>query len=115
MNANLQRKPVLVLLAGVLILTGCGKTHQAGRMTQDGLPAVAVRTETVDRKKWPSTEEVVGTVRAKLRATIEAKVSGRIAEMPIVLGQKVRAGELLVRLNAPEIKARLEQAEASLW
>jgi membrane fusion protein, multidrug efflux system len=59
-------------------------------------------------------EEVVGTVRARLRATIEAKTSGRIAEMPVVLGQKIKAGELLARLDAPEIKARLEQSEASL-
>jgi len=56
----------------------------------------------------------VGTVRARLRATIEAKTSGRIAEMPVVLGQKIKAGELLARLDAPEIKARLEQSEASL-
>jgi RND family efflux transporter MFP subunit len=79
------------------------------------LPTVQVRTQTVQDRPIAAVEEVVGTVRAKLRATIEAKLSGRITEMPVVLGQKIRAGELLVRLNAPEIKARLEQAEASLW
>jgi len=56
----------------------------------------------------------VGTVRAKLRATVEAKASGRIVEMPVVPGQKVTAGELLARLDAPEIRARLDQAEATL-
>ena len=61
-----------------------------------------------------NTEEVVGTVRAKSRATLEAKVSGRITTLPVVLGQPVRAGELVVRLDAPEIVARRDQAEASL-
>lgn len=56
----------------------------------------------------------MGTVRAKLSATLESKTIGRIRDLPVVLGQKVKAGELLVRLDAPEIKARLEQAEASL-
>ena len=60
------------------------------------------------------TEEVVGTVRAKLHATLEAKLSGRIDKLPVVLGQRVKAGELVARLDAAEINARFEQAEASL-
>jgi RND family efflux transporter MFP subunit len=60
------------------------------------------------------TEEVVGTVRAKLQSTLEAKLSGRIDKLPVVLGQRVKAGELVARLEAPEINARLDQAEAAL-
>lgn len=56
----------------------------------------------------------MGTVRAKLHATLEAKLSGRIDKVPVVLGQRVQAGELVARLDAAEINARLEQAEASL-
>ena len=59
-------------------------------------------------------EEVVGTVRAKLHATLEAKLSGRIDKLPVVLGQRVKAGDVVARLDAAEINARLEQAEASL-
>jgi RND family efflux transporter MFP subunit len=73
-----------------------------------------VRVQAVETRKSPTLEEVVGTVRARLRATMEAKTAGRIIELPVVLGQQVQAGELLVRLEAPEIKARLEQAEAGL-
>jgi RND family efflux transporter MFP subunit len=53
-------------------------------------------------------------VRAKLRATLEARLSGRIEKMPVVLGEKVQKGQLIARLDAGEIAARLEQAEASL-
>ena len=56
----------------------------------------------------------MGTVQAKLRATIEAKTTGRITDMPVILGRKVKAGETLARLDAAEIKARLDQAEATL-
>ena len=60
----------------------------------------------------PVTEEVVGSVRTRVRSTIEAKVSGRISEMPVVLGQTVKTGQLLAKIDAREIQARLEQAEA---
>jgi len=78
------------------------------------LPSVPVCTQTVEAQPLVAVEEVMGTVRARLRATIEAKTSGRITDMPVVLGQKVKAGDLLARLHAPEIKARLDQAEATL-
>jgi RND family efflux transporter MFP subunit len=53
-------------------------------------------------------------VRAKLQATLEAKLSGRIDKLPAVLGQRVKAGELVAHLDAAEINARLDQAEVSL-
>src|SRR6185369_17037658 len=93
---------------------GCSKPQQAHVPSQPQLASVQVRTRAVESKTFTTTEEVVSTVRAKLRATIEAKTTGRITEMPLVLGQKVKPGDLLGRLDAPEIKARLEQAEASL-
>lgn len=105
---------LLALAAGMALLSGCGKTHQGHVAAQPELPSVQVRTQTVEAKPLASVEEVVGTVRAKLRATIEAKTSGRITDMPIVLGQKIKVGDLLARLDAPEIKARFDQAEASL-
>jgi RND family efflux transporter MFP subunit len=75
---------------------------------------VSVRVQTVESKSQPITEEIVGTVRAKLHATLEAKLSGRVVALPVVLGQRVKAGELVARLDAAEINARLEQAEAAL-
>jgi RND family efflux transporter MFP subunit len=98
----------------MVLLAGCHKAHQSHPAVQSELPSVQVRTQTVETKSLVCVEDVVGTLRAKLRATVEAKISGRINDMPIVLGQKIKAGELVARLNAPEIKARLEQAEATL-
>ena len=56
----------------------------------------------VESKSRVATEEDVGTVRAKLHAVIEAKVSGKIEQMLVVPGQEVTAGELLVQLDARE-------------
>lgn len=65
-----------------------------------------------EAKKHIATEETFGTIRAKLQARLEAKVPGRIQEMRAAPGQMVKAGEVLVRLDSQEIRARLDQAVA---
>lgn len=102
------------LLCAGLFSAGCGAKPEPAKGTSPSLPTAKVRVQTAESKPQKLTEEVVGTVRAKLHATLEAKLSGRIAKLPVVLGQRVKAGDLVVRLDAPEIAARLEQAEASL-
>lgn len=97
-------------LATSILLAGCNRGDLSP--PPDHLPSVAVRAQTIRPQRHLATEEVVGTVRAKLQATIEAKVSGRIDRMLAAPGQTVKAGELLVQLQAPEIQARLDQATA---
>ncbi len=93
-------------------LVGCGLKHENENSTS--LPPTEVRVQTVESKSRTMTEEVLGTVRAKLHATLEARLSGHIEKMPVALGEKVQKGQLIARLDAGEIAARLEQAEASL-
>ncbi len=92
------------------LLVGCGRPLEGGKTVL--LPAANVRVQTVESKKRVATEEVVGTVRAKLHSIIEAKVSGKIEKMLVVPGQSVKAGELLARLDSRELRARLDQAMA---
>ena len=103
-----------MILLAMFLFTGCGPKPEPSKGNATTLPTAKVRVRTIDSKSHTTTEEIVGTVRAKTRATLEAKVSGRITTLPVVLGQPVKAGELVVRLDAPEIVARRDQAEASL-
>jgi RND family efflux transporter MFP subunit len=100
----------LLLVQIALWQTGCHKkTESAGR----GEPPVArVRVQTVEAKSHVAIEDVVGTVRAKLRAALEAKVSGRLEKLLVSPGQTVKGGELLAQLDAREIQARLDQTLA---
>lgn len=109
---SLKRTTASVL--ALALLTGCGKATRQRAGAQPELPPVQVRTTLIQTRSVPAIQEVVGTVRAKLRATIEAKATGRIVELPVALGQKVKTGDLLARLDAPEIQARLEQGQAAL-
>lgn len=103
-----------ILLLGLAVATvaGCNR-HDTSKPTVVDLPTATVRVQRIEAKKRFSTEDAVGTVRAKLHARLEAKLSGGILEMRAVSGQSVKAGELLVRLDAQEIRARLDQALAT--
>lgn len=102
------------ILATALSFTGCNGKPEGSKENSSNLPVAMVRVRIAQSKLQAITDEVVGTVQAKIHATLEAKVTGRIDKLPVVLGQRVKAGELLARLDAAEINARLEQAEAAL-
>lgn len=56
----------------------------------------------------------MGTVRARVRISVSSKLLARIEELPAALGQKIKSGELVAKLDAREIQARFDQAQASL-
>lgn len=108
----MKRLLILAAIATGPFLAGCHKAPETTPQAQ--LPTASVQVQTVERKSRAATEDVVGTVRPKLSAAIEAKISGRIEQMLVVPGQSVKAGELLVTLDAHEVQARLDQATAAL-
>lgn len=100
-------------VALIAVLAGC-PPHESAHQPPAKLETRDVATRAVRARSFQASEEAVGTVRAKVRATVEAKVSGRIQRMPVTLGQAVKAGELLATLDVREIQARLTQAQAML-
>jgi RND family efflux transporter MFP subunit len=103
----------LCLSALFVFAVGCGKKHESQAAAGETLPPATVRVQKIDTVKQPAVEEVVGTVQPKLQAVIEAKVSGRITQLPVTLGQSVKKGEVLVELATQEIQAKLDQATAA--
>jgi RND family efflux transporter MFP subunit len=91
-------------------LTGCHRESAAENPAK--LAPIAVKVATVENRPRMAMEEVVGSVRARLHSSIEAKVSGKIERMLVVPGQMVKAGDLLAELDVRESKARLDQASA---
>jgi len=109
-------KKILLILSGCLLLaaSGCKDQPEGESSRQPDLPVARVKVTTVDEQTGRSMNEVTGTVEAVQRATIAAKVTGIIEEMPVELGSVVKSGALLLRLSAGEITARVAQASAQL-
>lgn len=100
-------------LLPILFLAACGK-HDPAQYTVPDLPSIAVKVQAAKLAPHTASEEVVGTVRSKLRAMVEAKVSGRVLEYTATPGAMVKAGDLLARLDVQEIQAKVDQAKAML-
>lgn len=102
-----------VLPLAALLTAACHKNEPADR-TAETLPAIDARvieTTTID---LPVHEEVVGTVQPALQATVSSKTTGRIIEMKAIPGVEVKQGELLAKVETPQLEAALARAEAGL-
>jgi RND family efflux transporter MFP subunit len=99
-------------LALLAVLCACSRAPAP--RTPPALPPKELRVVKADRSLQPVLTEVVGTVRSVHDAAIAALVSGTVSEVRVGLGSSVRAGEVLVRISAHEVDARLEQTRAAL-
>ena len=109
-------KPFSLFVSSValLFLAGCARPAPPTSGAAPNLPPVKVRLAIVRTEDVPAMTDVTGTVRPVQRATVAARVMGVIEEMPVTLGQRVRAGDVLAKINAGEISARVAQAQSQL-
>jgi len=96
----------------VLWLAGCGSPRDAKPTSQ--APPVAVSVVTAAEQPWPSLYEAAGTVRARTSAVIAAKLLGYVREVKVQTGDRVKAGQLLVTLDARDLDVNSRKAEAAL-
>lgn len=104
----------ILIAAAAATLAGCGspeKVESAG-----AVPAVTkpVAVQTAAMEQWPSLYETTGTVRARTAATISAKWMGHVREVKVNVGDRVRAGQLLVALDARDLDVASAGAKAGL-
>ena len=62
----------------------------------------------------PLIEQAAGTLRAKVEAVISPIITARISTITVWAGDEVKAGEVLVTLDARELEARVDQAHQSV-
>jgi len=89
---------------------GASAGGRGGRGAPSG-PAT-VEVDTVKTGRIVETREAVGTVRAYESITVTAKVAGVIDKIGFEEGQKVKAGDMLIQLDAAERQADIDQAIA---
>lgn len=114
-----MRKWILISIAGLIALAaGLGgiKSLQLGRMSAQALqtpPPEVVTAAVVRRQTWESLLPAVGSLQAVQGVTVEAELSGKVAQIAFEPGTKVRAGDLLLRQDTSSEQAQLRAAEAA--
>lgn len=90
------------------------KVPQSATTPQTRAPEVEGRTVSVRLLRVPRTESAIGTIRAVHETSIGSKLLARVVEVNLKAGQKVQAGEVLVRLDDSDLRAKLQQAKAAM-
>jgi len=104
----------IIVIAGFLIGTKLLQFKAMGAAYANMVPppetvtAAPVRNET-----WQNLVTATGSVAAVQGVTIGAEVAGKIAQIAFEPGAKVKAGDLLVKLDTSTEEAQLQAAEAS--
>lgn len=108
---NVKGLAALTLMVALMPgITSCGSEKPA-----EGLhpgPVLPVETVEIRLITEPSRLELAGEARSRNRIEIASKVSGRIVELLVTEGSRVARGDLLLRLDAPELTSALAQARA---
>ncbi|MDP9396201.1 MAG: biotin/lipoyl-binding protein, partial [Actinomycetota bacterium] len=91
---------VSVLLASAVLLAACSGEERA-----------PVRTAEVGRETVAEVVEAPATVEARASATVSAAADGRVAVLRVREGSRVRAGQVLLRIESPQARAALRRAE----
>jgi membrane fusion protein, multidrug efflux system len=75
-------------------------------------PPTAVTTDVAKQSEWQPTLESVGTATAVNGVTVSTDLAGIVRQIAFESGNKVKAGDLLVRLDTTQEEAQLHQSEA---
>ena len=101
-----------LLFFGTAGLAACGGKEPAPPAAT--AQAAALATIEVGAATAPAELLLDGIVEAVNQATLSAQTAGRVAEVKVEVNDRVRAGDLLLRLRATEQVAGLGQAQARL-
>lgn len=116
-----RRLLILVLLLALGLLIGWRVVQKnaevAGQAAQRAAkmkgPAV-VSLAPVQIRDISQTFEATGSVEAPLSVKIAPKLTGRIDYLTVQEGDRIRKGQVLVRIDATEVEANVQQAMAAL-
>lgn len=110
MKPSLRLLPVLAwasLLPLVAGLSACSKPQATAE------PVRAVRTTTVAADRVGGTLEFAGEVRARTESRLGFRVGGKMLSRPADVGQRVRTGQVLARLDPTDLRLGLQAADAA--
>ena len=102
-------RSALIVLAAALVLAGC--QAETAPLAQVERP---VQVQRVTFENGAAAREFVGVVRARYETDLGFRVSGKIVERVVNVGDRVRVGDVIARLDPQDLRLQVESAEAEL-
>src|SRR5258708_27383586 len=99
----------LLAIAAALVLAGCEANTAPAPTAERPVQVQRVAFADADSKR-----EFVGVVRARYETDLGFRVAGKIVTRVINVGDRVRAGDVVARLDPRDLGLQVESAEAEL-
>ncbi|MFC5450545.1 efflux RND transporter periplasmic adaptor subunit [Paenibacillus aestuarii] len=100
--------PTALMLAVVIIVPGCG-----GKVTGQTNAAGAVSVQTI-KLGQPVSAGLSGKIIPDQDIKVVSKVSGKVAQMNVQEGSKVKKGDVLAQIETGDFTQQVKQAESAL-
>lgn len=102
-------KKLLLLITPVLLLCAC--KEEAVILEE---PVKAVKTITIQEASNTNTRAISGTVKSSDESALSFRVGGRVATVNVNIGDKVKKGQILAKLDQKEYALDVKTAKAQL-
>lgn len=103
---------MIVPLLGCLALTACNK--KAAAPSGPAMQALPVQTVTVASSPVPNSDEYVATIKSRRSATLSPQVDGNLTAILVHSGQHVKAGQVLMQIDASKQEATVAAQKATM-
>ena len=105
-NAGLHR---VLAFAALLLLAGCDAyTAPAAKSERP------VKVQRVTFEEGNTVREFVGVVRARYETDLGFRVAGKVVKRVVNVGDRVKVGDVVARLDPQDLQLQVESAEAEL-
>lgn len=107
-------KRSLAVLLGLMTLAGCVPKPAETASTQRELPTVPVTVTPLTVKSIQRSVTAAGTLNGYDDVTISPQVGGRVAAIPVDIGEVVVPGQVLLEIDPRDYKTDVERAKRAL-
>lgn len=101
------------MLLSLALLAACGGDIAPGRTDAEPAVVKGLTIQTLGSEALPGTQLFVGTVESLDRATLTARIDGRVGSLRVMAGDRVAAGDLLLTIADTPTGAQLTGAEST--
>lgn len=106
-----------ISLLAIVALTGCGRGRGSAPALEaqaNEAAAVTVAVDTIRTGNLNETAAVTGDLQSYNDTTVATKLGGRIVEVRVLEGQRVRKGDVIAVQDTTDLKLQIRQAEAAV-
>lgn len=110
----MRRHMKRILVALVVLVVAVASVGAIIQARNGSAPKTTYETAKVERGNVISSVSATGVIQPLTTVEIKSNVGGRIDELPVELGDFVKKGQLIARIDPTDSRTELEQAEARL-